>query len=91
MTPVEAIIGHDPTDGEPIFNEYEAAVVLKRLTTAGYAIVPKEPTEAMLKAAGMTDIIAILNGLIALGAVHSGRSDSSTAQIYRAMVAAQPG
>lgn len=78
MTPIQAIIGRDAPEGEPIFDEMEARTVIRRLAAAGYLILPKEPSEAMLKAAGSTDVAAVINGLVGLGLGHA----------YRAMIAA---
>jgi hypothetical protein len=94
MTPIEAIIARDANDGGPLFNDFEAGVVIRRLNAAGYLIVPREPTTEMLEAAkgtqgvvnGKTDGVAILNGLIALGVMHVGRSEQGLTEAYQAMI-----
>jgi hypothetical protein len=53
--------------------KYDATAALAALEQAGYAIVPREPTEAMLKAGG--DWLARI-------------SDGSEREIYKAMLAA---
>lgn len=50
MTPSEAIQGHGRA-GEPLFDEDEVGIILKRLDEAGYALIPIEPTDAMKLAA----------------------------------------
>jgi hypothetical protein len=86
MTPVQAIIRRDAPEDEPLFNTFEATCVIKRLASAGYAIVPQEPTREMLEAASRTDTFALINGLIALGLKHAGENGSTLAQAYRAMI-----
>lgn len=39
MTPEQAIIGRDQPDGGPLFDEDEAAIIIKRLEAAGFKII----------------------------------------------------
>jgi len=86
MTPVEAIARRDAPADEPLFNAFEAACVIKRLASAGYAVVPTEPTREMLEAANGDGFFKLINGIMALGAKHPGENNSAFAQVYRAMV-----
>ena len=86
MTPVEAIARRDAPADEPLFNTFEATCVIKRLASAGYAVVPQEPTREMLEAAARTDTFALISGLIALGLKHAGENGSTLEQAYRAMI-----
>lgn len=85
-TPIEAIIAPNAPQGEPIFNEFEANCVLKRLAAAGFVVVPKEPTEDMLQAGSMNPAVQLLQGLMALGIANSKRADSVIAQAYKGMI-----
>jgi len=55
-----------------------AGAVLEALAAAGYVIVPREPTEAMLEAGALTEDLDI-------GFAEQG------ANLWRAMIAAAPG
>lgn len=58
-------------------SECEVRDVIRVITAAGYAIVPVEPTEAMIRAGGM-EVIGM-------------RPFSSASSAYRAMLAAAKG
>lgn len=62
--------------------EFDTMTALTAITTAGYAVVPVEPTEAMIEAARDVPFIAMGNGEY----LEPDRSD-----IYRAMITAAQG
>lgn len=48
-----------------------AGLAIKEISAAGYTIVPREPTEAMLKASAETPGMQEVNGAIAFAAAHN--------------------
>jgi hypothetical protein len=80
---------HHKTDNLAKYFDADARNVLAALDAAGFAIVPKEPTEAMLKAA----IDAAPSELMDNGwrRVRASWSTDECREVYRAMLLEEPG
>lgn len=89
----EAIRDGADSDGRVIWDT-SAQAALQAIHDAGYAVVPREPTEAMLQAVVDANVFGEVNNIIVVHATRTGTTGLKTNPLpaaYRAMLnASQP-